>query len=121
MLRRFCCGHARQAYYSMQAWIKRIALGAFLAALFVIQFVPGEKSPGKENTAKHSPGEESPSLGKKSPDKKSPDKKSPGAANPAKDNSDNNSYAKNSPIKDRLSRDGSPPVNTLDGDSPTPP
>lgn len=116
MLRRLCCGHARQAYYSMQAWIKRIALGAFLAALFVIQFVPGEKSPGKENTAKHSPGEESPSLGKKSPDKKNP-----GAANPAKDNSENNSYAKNSPVKDRLSRDGNRPVNTLDGDSPTPP
>ena len=74
MLRRLCRGHARQASYSMQAWIKRIALGAFLAALFVIQFVPG-----KENTAK------------------------------------------NSPIKDRLGRDGSPPVNTLDGDSPTPP
>ena len=74
MLRRFFRGHARQASYSMQAWIKRIALGVFLAALFVIQFVPGE-----ENTAK------------------------------------------NSPVKDRLSRDGSLPVNTLDGDSPTPP
>ena len=121
MLRRLSRGHARQAYYSMRAWIKRIALGAFLAALFVIQFVPGEKSPGKENTAKNSPGEENPSLGKKSPDKKSPDKKSPGAANPAKDNSDNNSYAKNSPVKNRLSRDGNRPVNTLDGDSPTPP
>ena len=116
MLRGLSHGHARQASYSMQAWIKRIALGVLLAALFVIQFVPG-----KENTAKHSPGEESPSLGKKSPDKKIPDKKSPGAANPAKNNSDNNSYAKNSPIKDRLSRDGSLPVNTLDGDSPTPP
>ena len=79
MLRRLSRGHARQAFYSMQAWIKRIALGVFLAALFVIQFVPGEKSPGKENTAKNSPG------------------------------------------KDRLSRDGSLPVNTLDGDSPTPP
>ena len=126
MLRRLSRGHARQASYSMQAWIKRIALGALLAALFVIQFVPGEKSPGKENTAKHSPGEESPSLGKKSPDKKSlgkksPDKKIPGAANPAKDNSDNNSHAKNSPVKDRPSRDGRLPVNTLDGDSPTPP
>ena len=74
MLRRLSRGHARQAFYSMQAWIKRIALGVFLAALFVIQFVPG-----KENTAK------------------------------------------NSPVKDRLSRDGSLPVNTLDGDSPTPP
>ena len=109
--RRFSRGHARQASYSMQAWIKRIALGAFLVALFVIQFVPGE-----ENTAKNIPGEESPSLGRESPDKNSP-----GAANPAKDNSANNSHAKNSPVKDRLSRDGSPPVNTLDGDSPTPP
>ena len=79
MLRRLSRGHARQASYSMQAWIKRIALGALLAALFVIQFVPGEKSPGKENTAK------------------------------------------NSPVKDRPSRDGNRPVNTLDGDSPTPP
>lgn len=111
MLRCLSRSPARQASYSMQAWIKRIALGVFLAALFVIQFVPG-----KENTAKNSPGEESPSLGKNSPDKKSP-----GAANPAKDNSDNNSHAKNSPVKDRLSRDGSRPVNTLDGDSPTPP
>lgn len=116
MLRRLSRGHARQASYSMQAWIKRIALGVLLAALFVIQFVPGE-----ENTAKNSPGEESPSLSKKSLGKKSPDKKSPGAANPAKDNSDNNSHAKNSPVKDRPSRDGSLPVNTLDGDSPTPP
>lgn len=84
MLRRLSRGHARQASYSMQAWIKRIALGVLLAALFVIQFVPGEKSPGE----------------------KSPDK---------------NGHVNNNPIKDRLSRDGSPPVNTLDGDSPTPP
>lgn len=82
--RRFSRGHARQASYSMQAWIKRIALGVFLAALFVIQFVPGEESSGKE-----SPGK--------------------------------NGHVNNNPIKDRLSRDGSRPVNTLDGDSPTPP
>ena len=118
MLRRLSPGHARQASSSMQAWIKRIALGALLAALFVIQFVPGEKSPGKENTAKNSLGKES--LGKKSPDKNSRSKNSPGAANPAKDNS-NNSYAKNSPVKGRPSRDGNRPVNTPDGDSPTPP
>ena len=82
--RRFSRGHARQASYSMQAWIKRIALGVFLAALFVIQFVPGEESSGEE-----SPGK--------------------------------NRHVNNNPIKDRLSRDGSRPVNTLDGDSPTPP
>ena len=49
--RRFSRGHARQASCSMQTWLKRIALGAFLAALFVIQFVPG-----KENTANNGPG-----------------------------------------------------------------
>ena len=74
MLRCFSRGHARQASCSMQTWLKRIALGVLLAALFVIQFVPG-----KENTAKNTPGE------------------------------------------GPLSRDGSLPVNTLDGDSPTPP
>ena len=94
MLRRLSRGHARQASYSMQAWIKRIALGVLLAALFVIQFVPSETSPGEK-----SPGEES------------SDKESPGK----------NGHVNNNPIKDRLSRDGSLPVNTLDGDSPTPP
>lgn len=89
MLRRLSRGHARQASYSMQAWIKRIALGVLLAALFVIQFVPGEKSPGEESSSEESP--------------------------------DKNGHVNNNSIKDRLSRDGSPPVNTLDGDSPTPP
>lgn len=99
MLRRLSRGHARQASYSMQAWIKRIALGVLLAALFVIQFVPGEKSPGEESSGKES-------SGKESPDKNSPDK---------------NSHVNNNSIKDRLNRDGNKPVNTLDGDSPTPP
>ena len=89
MLRRFSRGHARQAPYSMQAWIKRIALGVLLAALFVIQFVPGETSPGEESSGKESSGK--------------------------------NGHVNHNPIKDRLSRDGSLPVNTLDGDSPTPP
>ena len=92
MLRRLSRGHARQAPYSMQAWIKRIALGVLLAALFVIQFVPGEDSSGE---------------------------KSPGEENPGEDSSAKNGHVNNNP--DRLSRDGSPPVNTLDGDSPTPP
>lgn len=94
MLRCLSRGHARQASYSMQAWIKRIALGVLLAALFVIQFVPSETSPGEK-----SPGEEN--SGEKSPGK--------------------NGHVNNNPIKDRLSRDGSLPVNTLGGDSPTPP
>ena len=89
MLRRLSRGHARQASYSMQAWIKRIALGVLLAALFVIQFVPSETSPGEESSGEKSPGK--------------------------------NGHVNNNPIKDPLSRDGSPPVNTLDGDSPTPP
>ena len=89
MLRGLSRGHARQAPYSMQAWIKRIALGVLLAALFVIQFVPGETSPGEESSGKESPGK--------------------------------NGHVNNHPIKNRLSRDGSLPVNTLDGDSPTPP
>lgn len=94
MLRRLSRGHARQASYSMQAWIKRIALGVLLAALFVIQFVPGEKSPGKESSREESSGKESP---------------------------DKNGHVNNNSIKDRLNRDGNKPVNTLDGDSPTPP
>ena len=94
MLRRLSRGHARQASYSMQAWIKRIALGVLLAALFVIQFVPSETSPGEENLSEKSSGEKSPGK---------------------------NGHVNNNPIKDRLSRDGSLPVNTLDGDSPTPP
>ena len=89
MLRRLSRGHARQAPYSMQAWIKRIALGVLLAALFVIQFVPSETSPGEESSDKESPGK--------------------------------NGHVNNNSIKDRLSRDGSLPVNTPDGDSPTPP
>ena len=89
MLRRFSRGHARQAPYSMQAWIKRIALGVLLAALFVIQFVPGETSLSEESSGKESSGK--------------------------------NGHVNHNPIKDRLSRDGSLPVNTLDGDSPTPP
>lgn len=99
MLRRLSRGHARQAPYSMQAWIKRIALGVLLAALFVIQFVPSETSPGEESSGEESSGEEN--SGEKSPGK--------------------NGHVNNNPIKDRLSRDGSLPVNTLDGDSPTPP
>ena len=94
MLRRLSRGHARQASYSMQAWIKRIALGVLLAALFVIQFVPGEKSPGEESSREESSGKESP---------------------------DKNGHVNNNSIKDRLNRDGNKPVNTLDGDSPTPP
>ena len=93
MLRCLSRGHARQASYSMQAWIKRIALGVLLAALFVIQFVPSETSPGEESPSK--------GLSKESPGK--------------------NGHVNNNPIKDRLSRDGSLPVNTLGGDSPTPP
>lgn len=89
MLRRFSRGHARQAPYSMQAWIKRIALGVLLAALFVIQFVPSETSLSEESSGKESSGK--------------------------------NGHVNHNPIKDRLSRDGSLPVNTLDGDSPTPP
>lgn len=94
MLRRLSRGHARQAPYSMQAWIKRIALGVLLAALFVIQFVPSETSPGEESSGEENSGEKSPGK---------------------------NGHVNNNPIKDRLSRDGSLPVNTLDGDSPTPP
>lgn len=94
MLRRLSRGHARQAFYSMQAWIKRIALGVLLAALFVIQFVPSETSPGEESLSEESSGKESPGK---------------------------NGHVNHNPIKDRLSRDGSLPVNTLDGDSPTPP
>ena len=94
MLRRLSRGHARQAPYSMQAWIKRIALGVLLAALFVIQFVPSETSPGEESSGEENSGEKSPGK---------------------------NGHVNNNPIKDRLSRDGSLPVNTPDGDSPTPP
>ena len=104
MLRRLSRGHARQAPYSMQAWIKRIALGVLLAALFVIQFVPSETSPGEESSGEESSGEEN--SGEENSGEKSPGK---------------NGHVNNNPIKDRLSRDGSLPVNTLDGDSPTPP
>lgn len=40
----------------MQPWLKRIALGVFLAALFVVQFVPGKESPDKESPGTESPG-----------------------------------------------------------------
>ena len=43
----------------MQAWLKRTLLGIFLAALLVIQFVPGKESPDKDSPRKESPGQDS--------------------------------------------------------------
>ena len=72
--RRLSRSHARSASHSMQPWLKRIALGVFLAALFIVQFVPGTESPGTESLGTESPGKEN--LGTESP----------GTAHPAKDN-----------------------------------
>ena len=64
---RFSRSHARQASYSMQPWLKRIALGVFLAALFIVQFVPGKDSPGKENPGTESPAKDSLNKGRDVP------------------------------------------------------
>lgn len=58
-VRRFSRGYARQASH-LPPWLKRIALGIFLAALFIVQFVPGKDSPGKDILGTESPGTESP-------------------------------------------------------------
>ena len=60
VMRRLSHSYARQASHAMPPWLKRIALGVFLAALFIVQFVPGKESPGKENLGKESSGKESP-------------------------------------------------------------
>lgn len=83
VMRRLSRSHARQASHSMQPWLKRIALGVFLAALFIVQFVPGKESSGKESSGKEIPGTES--LGKENPGTESPGTESPGTAHPAKD------------------------------------
>ena len=94
VVRRLSHSYARQASHSMQPWLKRIALGVFLAALFIVQFVPGKESPGKD---------------------------SPGTENLGKESSGTKNSGTESSARDSLNKGRNVPVETPYGNSPTPP